>query len=313
MRRAPFLLAVLAVLATGATLAAQDPFDVVHLETGESVPCRVEALTDNIVTFSLLTSGGPAGGSAKRTLPADRVSRVDFGWADGEAEAFARRGELDAESLEGWWDLHFAHLHRPRSRTAAWGIALAAALLRDEGESGASRALSLCDRIVARAWSSDDIAAARKGRLEALIAKGELDTAVTEARLLAGETEDPALLISVKFLLAEADFERLRILEEDNPRWEQDDEVRPERNLLYHGIVDQYLWPHLFHATRAEAASRGLLRAGEVYRFGNDPGRAAASYRDLVRLYPGTTAAMAAKERLEELTEDPPTTERDNP
>lgn len=286
------------LLFAGSLTSAQD---VVHLKTGQSAACTITAITDNIVTYTLPRVPGAPQGSAKRTLQMDQVAYVQFGFQPGEESVFAGRDKLDAEILEKWWDFYFANLHRPRSRTAAYGVALGNALLREEAARSHQRALSLFDRIIERAWAEEDIAAARQGRLRALIAVGDLDTAVREAADLATRTEDPELLIEVKFLLAEADFEKLKKLQEDHPRWEEDDEVRPERNALFHRIVDQYLWPHLFHATREDAASRGLLSAGVVYEFVGEPARARACYVDLSELYPDTESAGTAAKRLASL------------
>ena len=273
--------------------------DVIHLKTGESSACEIEAVTDNIVIFLLR---GPGGGSAKRTLPMDRVDYIEFGFEQGEEAVFKDLENISAAILETWWEFHFGNLHRPRSRTAVYGIAFANALLKEDPETGAARALSVLDRIIERAWAEEDKSLARQGRLRALIASGDLDTAVGEAQILQGETEDPDLSIEVKFLLAEADFAQLKALEEEHPRWIDDDEVRPGRNALYHRIVDQYLWPHLFHATREEAAARGLLSAAGVYEFAAETELARAACEDLINLYPTTSFAAPAKERLESLS-----------
>lgn len=282
-------------------VAAAGARDVVHLKTGESAACTVTAITDNIVTFTLPTVEGVAGGSARRTLSMDRVAYVEFGFQPGEESVFQGRDQLGVEILEKWWNFHFGNLHRPRSRTAAYGNALGNALLREDGEGRHRRALALFDRIMERAWSPEDVAAANQGRLRALIAVGDLETAVKEAAALATESEDPELLIEVKFLLAEADFAALRILEEEHPRWVEDDEVRPERNQLFHRVVDQYLWPHLFHATREEAASRGLLSAGRVFEYVKNHERAGACYEDLLALYPNAKSAAEARTRIDQL------------
>lgn len=280
----------------GSVSAAED---VLHFKNGTVLPCEIEALTDNIVTFSFQVGEG----RGKRTLPSDQVAHVEFGFETGEEADFREREDLSSDELENWWDFHFAHLHRPRSRTAAWGIALGSALLREDPDSRAKEALALFDRIAGRAWSDEDVALAKQGRLRALIALGELQIAMGEAKLLAGQTEDPELLIEVKHLLADADFAALQKLEEEHPRWEEDDEIRPQREDLYHRVIDQYLWPHLFHATRKEAASRGLLAAGRVYEFGKEYELAKHAYGDLRELYPATEAVSAATDRMDALSQ----------
>lgn len=276
--------------------------DVIYLKTGESAVCRIDAITDNIVNFTLLSDPGPAGGSARRTIPTERVEKFVFAFLPEEKEVFENRESMSAEVLEKWWNVWFAHLKRPRSRTAAYGVAMANAFLRENPEKDGQRALSIFDRVIERAWSEDDIAAAKQGRLRALMALGDLETATHEAQLLVGETEDPRLLIEVKYLLAKADFESLKQLVEENPKWEEDDNVRPKRNDLYHAVVDQFLWPHLFHAPRTEEAARGLASAAEVYEFSGEKELALAAWTDLETLYPNTELAKQAPAMREKLT-----------
>lgn len=303
-----FSAGVIVAFAMTTTLPAQD---IIYLKTGESLACRVDDLTDNIVNFSLLSKAGTAGGMARRTVPALQVDYIEFDFREGEAAFFERRNEATSDQLKGWWDFYFPHLHRPRSRAAAYGVAYAAALLREAPETAATRALSIVDRIIERAWSADDIALAKQGRLQALMALGDLETATVEARLLASQTEDPGLLIEVNYLLAMADFQKLKDLQEEHPRWDEDDEVRPERNRIYHRAIDQFLWPHLFHATREEVAARGLAGAAGLYLFAGEIESARARWGDLIQLYPDTTFATEAKTLLE--THPSPTTPSTKP
>lgn len=273
--------------------------DVIYLKTGESLACRVDDLTNNIVNFSLISNAGTAGGSARRTIPSEQVAYIEFDFKPGEAAFFEKRDEATSVQLKGWWDFYFAHLHRPRSRAAAYGIAFGNAIMREEPDAGAVRALSLFDRVIEKAWSPEDVALAKQGRLRALMALGDLETATGEARILAEATEDPGLLIEVNYLLAMADRQKLKQLEEEHPRWEEDDEVRPERNALFHRALDQFLRPHLFHATREEVAARGLFAAAELYLFAGEIDSAIARWEDLTRLYPDTSFVIPATDRLE--------------
>lgn len=289
--------------------------DVIYLKTGESAVCRIDAITPKITNFTLLTDPGPAKGSARRTVATDRVDYFVFGFKPGEEEVFKNRRKGSSEMLEKWWNTWFAHLGRRRSRTAAFGNAFGHALLREDPDINAKRALAVFDRIIGRAWSEDDIAEAKQGRLRALMAMGDLETATHEAQLLAGETEDPGLLIEVKYLLAQADFETLKLLVEENPKWEEDDDVRPERNRLYHIVVDQLLWPHLFHAPRENEAARGLFGAAGVYRFAGEEDLAIAACEDLIQLYPCnefTPRAYALVEQIKSQTA-PISQEKENP
>tara|TARA_B100000927_G_scaffold55594_3_gene42560 strand:- start:25985 stop:26923 length:939 start_codon:yes stop_codon:yes gene_type:complete len=278
--------------------------DVIVLKNGQYAACEIEALTDNIVTFTMHQREGDGDGVIRRTIKTSEIDYVEFDFEPGEEEAFSNRADLNRETVEEWWNHHFAHLHRPRSRTAAWGIALGYALIEEDSELYGSRALQLFDRIAERAWSGIDVAAAKRGRLRAMMATGDLERASSEAKNLATQTEDPELLIEVKYLLAQADFERLKELEEDNPRWYDDDDVRPLRNELYQGVIDQFMWPYLFHAAQEKAASRGLFQAGVVYEFGGDEERSINAYRDLVALYPKSEARSEGELRLQNLTNE---------
>lgn len=285
-------LALLLFLATGSA-AAQD---VVFLKSGQTLACRIDEVTDNILNLTLTVAGGA--GSARRTLSTGEVDRLEWEFRAGEEALFARRHEAASDELKPWWDLWFPHVHRPRSRGAPWGIAYAAALLRENPAAGAARALSVFDHLIAKSWSPDDVAAAKEGRLRSLIAKGDLATATGEARTLARETEDPALLLEVEHLLALADFAALRALEEEHPRWIEDDEARPRREELYHRALDGFLKPHLFHATREEAAARGLFHAAELFLFAGETAEARARWDDLVKLYPATSFTAETEKRL---------------
>lgn len=273
--------------------------DVLHLKSGETVTGRIDAVTDTIINLTLPVVG-VTGGTARRTLPTPEVEFIEFGFVEGEQTAFAARATASASLLKSWWEYSLPHLHRPRSRTAAWGLAYADAILREEGAAGAERALGICDRVLARAWSPEDISAARQGRLRAMIAAGQLEAAITEARKFAGETDDPGLLIEVEHLLAMSDFEKLRALEEEHPRWIEDDEVRPLRNELYHRTLDGFLRPSLFHASREDAAARGLFAAAELLAFAGEINEARARWTDLTKLYPDTSYAAEAAKRLGE-------------
>ncbi len=289
--------------------------DVIYLKTGESAVCRIDAITPKITNFTLLSDPGPAKGSARRTVATERIDYFVFGFKPGEEDVFQNRKKENAEVLEKWWNTWFAHLSRRRARTAAFGNAFGHALLREDPEINAKRVLSLFDRIIERAWSEHDIAEAKQGRLRALMAMGDLETATHEAHLLAGETEDPGLLIEVKYLLAQADFETLKLLVEENPKWEEDDEVRPERNRLFHSVVDQLLWPHLFHAPRETEAARGLFGVANVYRFAGEDSLAIAACEDLIQLYPCTEFTPRAMVLVEQINPQtaPNTQEKENP
>jgi len=263
--------------------------DVVHLKDGRVLRCNIKAATDNILSYSLATKN-------LQTIQMDVVDYIDFGFSDGEEPFFRDLSKASINALKNAWDAQYGNLHRPRSRTAKYGIAYADALLKKDGEYSQKTALEIFDRILDRAWLDEDKATARQGRLRSLIRLGDLDRAFKDAAIYAKETEDPAILIEVKYLQAKVEFAQFQKIVEENPRWEEDDEIRPRRNELYHSSVDQFLWPFLFHGTQEESSVRGLRAAAEVYRSAGETELEKACLKDLEQLYPNHTIKTQKQE-----------------
>ncbi len=281
MRRFPFLLlVVLGFTATSNAFA----LDVVHFKNGKILKCKIDAVTDNILNYYTTVSS-----AGLRTIQMKDVEYIDFGFSEGEEVFFSNLEQASTEALKNAWTTQYGNLHRPRSRTAKYGLAYADALLKEESEFSQKTALDIFDRVGKKAWLESDRATAYQGHLRALIRLGELDRALKDAAAYAKETEDPAILIEVRFLQAKVEFEQLRKLVAENPKWEEDDEIRPRRNELYHSSVDQFLWPFLFHGTNEESSVRGLRAAAEVYRSVGELEQAKACLDDLARLYPNHT------------------------
>lgn len=277
MKRFSFLAAILLTVNVSA-------LDVVHFNNGSVLKCRIKAVTDTILNYTT-----DASGATLRTLKMEGVDYIDFGFSEGEESFFSNIEQASTLALKNAWTAQYGNLHRPRSRTAKYGIAYANALLKEEGEFSQKTALEIFDRVGGNAWLDADRSTARQGRLRALIRLGELDRAFKDAAAYAKETEDPAILIEVRFLQAKVEFAQLKKLVAENPKWVEDDEVRPRRNELYHSSVDQFLWPFLFHGTDEEASVRGLRAAAEVYRSSGELELEKSCLNDLARLYPNHT------------------------
>lgn len=280
--------------------------DVIHLKSGEVIRCEIVAITDNILTYkTTIDLGGGRSASAQPTISPEAVAYIEFAPLPGEAELLARGKEATLDALESLWDEKSRHLHRPRSNAGEIGLRYGQRLLVEPDSFQWKFALGVFDRLLERDWNPGNRKEATKGRLRALIQLGELDQAKAEALQLAQESEDPEMLIEARLALGLADFERLRKLEEENPRWEEDETVRPERERLYHSVIDQFLWPFLFHGTEEDLAARGLVRASEVHQFGQDEASARACLEDVITLYPNSPEAETATQRLNEKVDAP--------
>ncbi|MGB7793398.1 MAG: hypothetical protein WBL39_19545, partial [Terrimicrobiaceae bacterium] len=98
--------------------------------------------------------------------------------------------------------------------------------------------------------------------------------------------------------LAKATEKALRKLVDDNPRWEEDAFVKPERDRLYEEALELYLYPALFFGSESEVAARGLCGAVELCRFAGDLGQAQQASRDLIEIYSATSYARQAQDFL---------------
>ncbi len=273
--------------------------DVLHLKEGDPVKCQILEITDKIVRIKV-TIDVPGGGAAFATkvVGMGRVDFIDFGPLAGEGYLLESGTADDLKDLERTWDAKRAHIHRPNSNAGELGLKYADTLRASGKRADIELARALYSKIEEEDWEGKRRLQARQGRLQTLLALGEVEAAVREAEEIASQTEDPGILMDAKFVLASADFDRLKKLVEENPRWGQDDVVRPERNRLFNGTLDQYLFPYLFHGSDRASASRGLWSAVEVYLFSGEKDAALARAGDLLRLYPGSEYAERAEKLI---------------
>jgi hypothetical protein len=85
---------------------------------------------------------------------------------------------------------------------------------------------------------------------------------------------------------------------EENPRWRDDDFVRPERDRLHACALDGLLGAALLPGVPSELAARGLRAALDVYALAGDTVRARAVAGDLAASHAGTAEAVSAHEWL---------------
>lgn len=266
--------------------------DVVFLKNGETSTGRVTAIQTLFLVLEVeLAADQP---KATLSLPLVDVDHVDFGETEAMEEylAEATRGRL--LQIEKLWKQRETLLRLPSSTAGALALKMADLLMKSRLESDFRLALKLYSRIERDDWNGERKARAREGRLRALVALGRAAEAVAEAKRMALYSEDPQVLIEAKYVLAKASLDSLRQLLEDNPRWEEDLQVRPERERLYGETLDLFLYPYLFHGSHSKEAARGLWGAVETFRVAGDTAAALARARDLAALYPDTGYASEA-------------------
>lgn len=308
----PRTLFLLATLCVGASVNAQtrNSLDTIFLVRGDKMAARVVAVDGTAIRVQRPLPPPPGASAtaaplfATVTIARAEVDRIEFA-PDEERDRKIREATVaQLPEIEKLWQLHAPRLGLPKSPAGAIGRAYGDLLLRAGDPDRAATALTVFSAIEAGAWSDEDRMAAKQGRLRAMVATGNARAAVKEAAELAKLSEDPAVLVEAKFILAEASDHALRALIAENPRWQEDVFVIPERNRLYNDALDQYLHPYLFFGSETDAAARGLWGATGVYEFTGELPLAAELARDLVMIYPGTKYAPLAQKFLDGLPEE---------
>lgn len=229
-------------------------------------------------------------------IPRRDVARITFAPDPAFTRLLASATSDPIGNLTALWDKQRPWLSVPCAPAAAAGLALGEALLRSNDHAQSLRAVSLFQQIETESWDDHARAEARQGRLRAMIATGQAEAAAREAAELAETSEDPALLIDAKYVLAEAASRALQQLEKDHPRWSEDPFVRPERERLFHEAIDLFLYPSLFFGSETAPSARGLWRATEMVHAAGATTEACKIAEDLTALYPDTPQASQARE-----------------
>jgi tetratricopeptide (TPR) repeat protein len=233
------------------------------------------------------------------SIPLVDIDHVDFGETEAVEKYLGKITGDQLQDIEKLWMQRLSLLELPESTAGAFALKLGDLLMESELERNHRAALKLFQRIEAKDWSEKRRMRARKGRLRAMVKLGRAEEAADEAERLAVSSEDPELLIEAKYVLAQTSKRRLERLVEDNPRWIEDDEVRPERDRLFNETLDLFLFPHLFHGARTREAARGLWGAIGVYEAAGETEQALGRAEDLIAIYPETSFARDAEKLIQ--------------
>lgn len=299
----------LTVVAGVAALAALQPAaptegewpDTLTLSRGKIVHCRI----CNVSPTSLTIDYPRPGPGTQPTL------RRDVSWSDIQSAEFSMDAEFhrlvaatnavkDTPRLAARWNTLAPLIGRPHHPAGDIGLALARLSLEHPETSARHRALAVCRALADADWNPVRRHHARLFTAKILAALGRTESSLEEARRLASEPDIvPEVAMPSHVLLAEADFAALRKLEEDNPRWADDDVVRPEREALFHRALDAALKPSLFHGAIEPPATQGMWTAVQLLELDRQVPAAADCARDLLNLYPTSPRAQDAKAFLQ--------------
>ncbi len=282
------------------------PLDTLFMNDAGQTKRKARVVSADEKFFKIET---PLGGGAVATVSVPRadVSRIEFAPNERLHQLLENATLEDVGGLEGLWTRWRPFIGVPKSPAGRIVNVYTDLLLRSDDPQKARKAREILDEVSTELWDEQEMLTARQNQLRAMVATGDAAAAIEEAKELADVSDNPAVLIEAKYILAVAAHETLLTLIKNNPRWEEDVNVRPERARLVNESVDLYLYPYLFYGSETDAAARGLWGAIEIYEFVGDSENALESARDIEALYPDTTYAPRAAEIVAKLS--PPETE----
>jgi hypothetical protein len=270
--------------------------DLLTLANGTLVRCRIRSASSASLTIEYPRRGATGDSPLSREVPWSGVRAADFSMDDEFHRLLSAADPVrETPRLAARWSVLAPMLGRPNHPAGELGLALARLSLNHPEHSARHRALDVCRAVAANDWLASRRHHARLLQAKLLAALGRADEAAREARQLAGEAgATPEAAMPALVMAARADFASLRTLEEENPKWSEDDSVRPQREALFHQALDAALKPSLFFGALEEPASDGLWTAVEVLEFAAQVPAAADTARDLIRLYPAAPRAADA-------------------
>lgn len=246
-----------------------------------------------------------ASGRTTRTLPHSEIAALSFTFTPWETEIHTNPAPESVPELRALWQSRKATLQIPESSAAQTGLALARALRMSSDESALEEALGILTELRSHGALQNLQKPVAEEELNVRFLKAKLSQNTEEAdRLAWAITENlnnpDGMLLATQFL-GQRHFDQLKALEEEHPRWMDDDEIRPRRKRLYNLSLDFFTYPSLFHGTRKKEASSGLARVAAVHRFTGSNTQLKAALEDLAALYPESKAAAETAEELKQL------------
>lgn len=240
-------------------------------------------------------------GAVKRVLPYDQIGSIKFGLTMGERQLIAEAKAETIPALRVFWEARHPTIKLAGSNAGDFGLALARALRETKAYAKA--------QAIAKEIAYGDHDPARRARalaetetlafiqVMATAKPKEVEKRAWAITEMAEETNADLMLLVTGFLMKK-EFTALKQVEADNPRWMEDDEVKPIRERHYHRALDLALYPSLFHPRRRAESADGLWQAAQIYLHTHDSARVVAVLEDLLNLYADSHHTAKAKELL---------------
>ena len=252
-------------------------------------------------------------GANSREFPLADIAEIHFHTTIREKELLQRRSVDDLALIQIIWESRSATLKIKGSQAADWALLFAQVLRLKGDQTSWAKARALAVTIEENATDPKRQTSGRYLRelldFEKLLSAGDANETELAARhiLEVGDDGNEALLLLVLPFLASREFDALKALEKENPRWmDDDDEVKPTRERHYHIALDMFLYPFLFFGARNAEAAEGLWGAAHVYLHAEKPEQAAQCLRDISDLYSDTKRAKEAAALLKQIAQPVP-------
>ena len=269
--------------------------DVLTLKNGRTADCRILSFTPTAVKILWQEK-------EERDIAMTDIEFITFASLPGEEAALAKAVSAgDSNPLMETWVKKIPRLGIARNNAGEIGLTYAELLSRNPTADRLARALKVYQQIESSDWSAERRGRARVGRMRLMLRQGRVEEVKPEAEKLLKESQDARVLIEVQHVLAETAAEKLRALLKEHPRWEQEDDIRPQRERLFHEALDAYLYPHVFHGAEEDLAARGLWAAAQFYKENGETAASREAAEDLVQLYPSAAEKPAAAALVNQL------------
>mgnify|MGYP005843064431 CR=1 FL=1 len=299
-------------------------FCVILCALGMILPAAARPASPNIVTFAdgrklavevhrvegekLVCSRALEFGRAVERYPLDSIVSVTFPEQVPLAAAASLAPAADRiEKLRPLWNSLRPFVRVPGTPAGHAGLLLARALYEEGPPAALAEAMEILQTLERDDPSPETRAGALSLRLIVMGAQGRGPEAREEAARIFEQTgrPEPRVRAAAGYALANLLREDLAELERENPRWELDPLVRPDRNRLHHRIIELFLQPYLENGSQAGPAARSLWALVEFHRVNDREKEAASVARDIVEIYPETPEAPQAEAFLQTLKTKP--------
>ncbi len=287
-----------------AGLKTRQEFDEIRWkDSARGAPLKVRIVSAD--SKGLVVDKTLAAGLTTRIIPFSDLSGIEFTLAPRELELHQKPESAAAPALKIIWDARSATMTLNGSNAAETGLALAKSLRLSGESSSLDDASKILDQIRGQDSSEHrkDLARAEQTTIDFMrtLKSGNAEAIDKLAWKITEETGNTDAMLLATSYLTDRHFTDLKKIVDDNPRWIEDDEIKPVRDRLYNLALDFALYPSLFLGTHETESAIGLKKASDIYQFTGENMLATKVLEDLAALYPSSEAAKETAPLLAKL------------